>query len=145
MNAARKADSNVAPFAVPPVVKSVQLSCQSVVAFELFTRDIHAWWPTTTHSLQGAAVVAVAFEPRFGGRLYERSAGGDERLWGTVTAWEPPIRVAFTWHVGREPDYAQLIEVTFTPRAGGTYVELVHSGWERLGADAERLRDEYNK
>ena len=35
------------------------------------------------------------------GQIVERSADGETAVWGTVTQWEPPVGVAFTWHPGQ--------------------------------------------
>lgn len=136
--------SNVVGFTVPPVVKVVRVPCDAARAFDVFTAGIHRWWPIASHSLTQDAATRVQFEPREGGRLYERSPAGEEHVWGTVSAWEPPDRVAFSWHVGREPDTAQQVEVTFTPMGDETEVKLVHSGWEKLGAEAEANRQGYD-
>jgi uncharacterized protein YndB with AHSA1/START domain len=82
---------------------------------------------------------SVTFEGRVGGRIVERAPGGRECVWGTVQAWDPPRRVAFTWHPGREPALAQDVEVTFTPEGERTLVRLVHKGFERLGEKDGRL------
>ena len=128
---------------VPPVVKQVQVPCSPQAAFDAFTRDIHRWWPTTTHSINAPNVSHVAFEPRLGGRLFERGADGVEHAWGCVTTWDPPHRLVFTWHVGRSADTAQQVALSFSAHAGGTRVELVHTGWERLGAEGAGMRDRY--
>jgi uncharacterized protein YndB with AHSA1/START domain len=137
--------STVVAFDVPPVVKVVRVTCTPAQAFERFTRDIARWWPLRTHSLFKGDAVSVAFEPRAGGRLFERSAGGDEQVWGLVTAWDPPARLGFTWHVGRSPDTAQHVELTFTSCPEGSEVRLVHSGWEALAQRGAPLRDEYER
>jgi uncharacterized protein YndB with AHSA1/START domain len=134
----------VLPFGVPPVVKTVHVDCSPQDAFDRFTRDIHLWWPMHTHSVHGSQATSVAFEAYVGGRLFETSGSGEEEIWGTVTVWDAPNRLAFTWHVGRSPDTTQSVEVTFTTSGLGTQVQLVHSGWERLGSNAERLRAEYD-
>ena len=77
--------------------------------------------------------------------MFERDAKGSETLWGIVQAWEPPHRLAFTWQVNIPPEQAQRIDVTFTPVAGGTRVELVHSGWEKLGPAGATRRENYDK
>ncbi len=127
-----------------PVVKERQVACDAATAFDRFTRDIHRWWPTHLHSLEQAEHTHVAFEPIVGGRLFERGADGIERPWGTVEAWEPGARVAFSWHVGRGAETAQAIVVTFEPHGQGTRVRLVHAGWERLGERAAGARAEYD-
>jgi uncharacterized protein YndB with AHSA1/START domain len=137
--------STVVAFEVPPVVKVVRLRCAPAEAFERFTRDIDRWWPLRTHSLFRDDAAGVAFEPRVGGRLFERSTRGKEQIWGRVSAWEPPRRLAFSWHVGRSPDKAQHVELTFTPVGDGTEVRLVHSGWEALAERAAATREEYER
>ncbi|HEX4511466.1 MAG TPA: SRPBCC domain-containing protein [Burkholderiaceae bacterium] len=131
-------------FPVPPVLKSIDVRCSPDLAFERFTREVHAWWPAKSHSLGGERVTYVGFEPRIGGRVFERLDDGSESTWGIVTAWEPPGRVVFTWHVGREPDTAQAVEVKFELHDGGTRVQLLHWGWERLGTAGLAARDQYD-
>jgi uncharacterized protein YciI len=78
------------------------------------------------------------------GQIVERLAEEAHAVWGTVTRWEPPVAVAFTWHPGREPERASQVEVTFTPTEDGTLVILEHSGWE-IFDDPGAARDEYNR
>ncbi len=82
-------------------------------------------------------------EGRVGGRILEKIRGGREVVWGTITAWEPPRRVAFTWHPGQAPSTAQDVEVRFAPSGARTRVELEHRGFERLGALGRRARRGY--
>jgi hypothetical protein len=51
--------------------------------------------------------------------------------------------VDFTWHPGMKPEISQQIELQFLAEAGGTRVELTHTGWERLGDFARRARKGY--
>jgi uncharacterized protein YndB with AHSA1/START domain len=112
-------------------------------AFELFTRDIGSWWPVDTHHARGD-VVAVVFEARLGGRIYERCRDGAEADWGEVLAWEPPRRVVFTWAPGRGPGGPTEVEVRFTAEGPATTrVEVEHRGWERLGDLAQKTRTSY--
>jgi uncharacterized protein YndB with AHSA1/START domain len=77
--------------------------------------------------------------------VYERSSSGDEAFWGTLTAWEPPHRLAMTWHPGREAETAQDLEVRFAPKGDGTRVDLVHAGWERLGERMAEISGHYDE
>ena len=88
---------------------------------------------------------ACVFEQRRGGRLYETYADGGQADWGTVLQWEPPARVAFSWHPGRDPDTAQEVEVTFRATGAGTEVRIRHSGWEKLGDKAPETRGSYDR
>jgi uncharacterized protein YndB with AHSA1/START domain len=107
-------------------------------AFRLYTERIASWWPLGTHSVAGEDAETLVLEPHEGGRIYERTTTGQEHTWGTIVGWEPPRRLVHTWHPGREPDSAQQVEIGFEPEGAGTRVELVHTGWERLG---ERAKD----
>lgn len=114
--------------------KSVTVNCPAEDAFRVFTEEIGSWWPfEKVHSVAGADVDTVIVEGREGGRFYELTKGGVEHLWGTVLVWDPPQRFVSTWHPGRGQETAQRLELTFTPDGNGTRVDLVHTGWERLG------------
>lgn len=79
-----------------------------------------------------------------GGRIYERTADGAEYDWGKVTSWEPPTRLAYQWHIGREITDATEVEVRFRPQSATvTRIEIEHRGWERLGhaGDERRLQN----
>jgi len=114
-------------------------------AFRLFTEEIHTWWPLATHSVGQAEAETCAFEGRVGGRLFERLRDGGTHTWGTVLAWEPPHRIAFTWHPGRGEETAQRLEVRFTAQGDATRVELENRDWEALGEKAEETRRGYEK
>jgi hypothetical protein len=47
-----------------------------------------------------------------------------------VTAYPPPSLVAFTW-IAPSWEAATQVEIRFSSEAGGTRVELEHSGWEQ--------------
>ena len=140
---AEREPSTLATFAVPPIVKTIDLACAPRLAFDLFVREMTSWWPLASHSLGGAKAASVAIEPRVGGRVFEREVGGVEHLWGTVLAWDEPRRVVFTWHVGRAADSTQTIELSFAPSPAGTRVRLVHAGWHALAPGAPDRRGEY--
>ncbi len=79
-----------------------------------------------------------------GAAIVETLADGTTSVWGTVTHWEPPDRVAFTWHPGTAETEATRVEVTFTPSGpGATLVRLIHSGWERR-PDGASARENYD-
>ena len=133
---------------VEPVRKSVTVPAAPQRAFELFTAHIQEWWPLRTHSVGTEHAAGIAFGEGAGAgagaAIVETLADGTTSVWGTVTQWEPPHRVAFSWHAGTPEAEATRVEVTFTQDGpGSTVVRLVHSGWERRpnGASA---RESYN-
>lgn len=128
---------------IPPVEKSIVVPWGIEKAFERFTDGIAEWWPLATHSVGQGRARTCAFEPEVGGRLYETLEDGTEHVWGTVRAWDPPTRVAFTWHPGLDEAGHQDVEVAFRAEGDGTRVALVHSGWERLGEEGAARREAY--
>jgi uncharacterized protein YndB with AHSA1/START domain len=124
--------------------KSIVVPAPIERAFDVFTGELASWWPLKTHSVGAERAQSVILEGRVGGRLYERIAGGEESDWGTVTAWEPPRRVAFTWHPGRDAGTAQEVEIRLTPEEAGTRLELEHRGWEKLAERAAEVVARYD-
>lgn len=116
---------------IAAVRKSVTVPATPDRAFELFTVGFGDWWPLATHSVGIDKAAAVSFGTGVGGIIVETLADGTTSAWGTVTSWDPPDRVTFSWHAGTPEAEASLVEVTFTPSGTGTtLVELVHTGWE---------------
>ena len=136
---------------IAPVVKTVMVACTPEEAFRYFTADFGLWWPTATHSVVAYASqfkdkpTTVIFEPRVSGRIFERTRAGEEHSWGSVQVWQPPTRVAFSFHPGRDDKEAQTVEVTFSASPEGTRIVLTHSGWEKLSANAQQARDSYHQ
>ncbi len=129
--------------AVAPIRRSVVVSWNPEAAFQRFTADFAKWWPSIALSIGGKRVKQVVFECHAGGSIYEEHHDGTRFLWGTVKAVEAPRRVAFTFHSSRAASDAQNIEVSFVPDGTGTRVELVSTGWEKMGDEARRTHGGY--
>ena len=127
------------------VEKSVTVSVPVERAFEVFTAEIGTWWPLRTHAVDTERSETVVMEGRVGGRLYERTPSGEEHVWGTLVAWEPPNRIVYSWHPGRGEETAQVVEITFGPEGEGTRVDIRHYGWEKLGDRLEETVASYNE
>jgi uncharacterized protein YndB with AHSA1/START domain len=123
-----------------PLELEFDVACDAPRAFSLWAEQTTRWWPHG-HSVSAEPGLTVTFEPRAGGRIYERTPQGDEHDWGEVLAWDPPHRLVYLWHLRFDRADATEVEVTFTPRETGTRVRIEHRGWERLGAIAEERRD----
>lgn len=128
-----------------PVVKSVSVRLPVEAAFSLFTEKINQWWPLKTHSVWGNDAMSCHIEGWVGGRFYEVNLDGLQSDWGVVREWEPPHKVVFSFNPGRSPATAQQVEVLFQPEANGTRVTLTHTGWELLGENASKMRDNYEQ
>jgi hypothetical protein len=127
-----------------PVRRSVLVPLDPRAAFDLFVARIGEWWPLATRSVLLAESASCHFEPRAGGRFFERGRDGREELWGTVLVWDEPTRIAFTWHPGMPQTMATEVEVRFTGSARQTLVEVEHRSWERMGERAAFVRGLYD-
>ena len=127
------------------ITKTVTVKATVEHAFRVFTEEIHTWWPLRTHAVDTETSDVVILEGRESGRLFERNPSGDEHTWGVVSTWDPPNRVGYTWYPGRGEETAQEVEVTFTPVAGGTRVDVRHWGWEKLGGGLEEIVADYTE
>jgi uncharacterized protein YndB with AHSA1/START domain len=127
------------------VEKSVTVSVPVERAFEVFTQEIGTWWPLRTHAVDTERSETVVMETHVGGRLYERLPSGEEHVWGKLIAWEPPTRIAYSWHPGRGEETAQEVEITFSPEGDGTRVDVRHYGWEKLDERIDEVVASYDE
>jgi uncharacterized protein YndB with AHSA1/START domain len=87
-----------------PIRQSVHVDCPVEEAFRLFTESFTEWWPGD-----------------------DAEQGAVKR--GSVTVWDPPGRIEFTWaHDGR-----QSVSAEFSEEADGTRVTLIHHDWQLSG------------
>lgn len=126
---------------IAPVTCSIEVKASAVRAFDLFARNMGAWWPRGK-TPAGRPHVDLVIEPRQDGRWFERDADGRETPWGKVLAWDPPRRLVLGWQLDQQFRFdARLlmeVEIRFEDLAGGgTRVSLEHRDLEQLGADAE--------
>ena len=115
---------------IEPIVQTVWVDCPADEAFRLFTEGLGEWWPLADYSLTGDPA-ECGIEPELGGSIFERAANGEQEDWGTIIAWEPPVRLEFTWRPGRTEDREETVQVEFEVEAGGTLVTVTHRGWQR--------------
>lgn len=126
---------------IEPLRISVDVACSAEHAFRTWTARFGAWWPRG-HTVSADPDAAVFLEPGVGGRIFERTPDGAEIDWGEITRWEPPRRLAYLWHIRRDRTDATDVEISFVALDdGSTRVDIVHTGWERLGAGAQSWRD----
>ena len=129
---------------IAPVRRTLGVPLTPEKAFRLFTADIASWWPLASHSVGQGKAETVIMEGRVGGRLYERAGNGGTADWGEVRVWDPPRRLVYSWHPGRQAGTAQEVELRFTGEGNKTRVELEHRGWDALDEKASAMRDNYD-
>ena len=92
----------------------IDVDTDPMTAFTVFTDEFDQWWgrgPIDAYDTW--RLVARRIEGGVGGRLVE-DYGGEERVTGTITIWEPGARLA--WATRNDVT----IDVTFEARASGT-------------------------
>lgn len=126
---------------IEPIRLAFEVACPLDHAFATWTERTSTWWPVS-HTVTAADGLAITFEPRVGGRIFERTPAGVEHDWGEITAWEPPRRIGYLWHLRADRADATDVEITFeSVDVERTRVEIEHRGWERLGAAGIERRD----
>lgn len=116
------------------------VDCGPDQAFRLWTDRAHMWWPRT-HTSDRNSATRVVFEPRVGGRIFERRPDGSEAEWGSILAWMPPRNLVYRWHIFAGPGDATEVEVWFHENGDGTTkVDVEHRGWDAF-PDADERRD----
>ena len=123
---------------IPPVLREVVVQADPVRAFTAFTAELGRWWPRATHSVAAERARTVTVDAGVGGAIVETDDTGERHLWGTISVWDPGVRVVFGWHPGRPAEEATEVEVRFRPEGTGTRVVLEHRGWERVDTGAAR-------
>jgi uncharacterized protein YndB with AHSA1/START domain len=116
-------------------------------AFSVFTEEFDSIKPRE-HNMLAVDIEETVFEPREGGRIYDRGVDGSECQWARVLAFEPPDRLVFSWDISpqwqieSDPDKTSEVEVRFiseTPER--TRVELEHRNLDRHGEGWEGERE----
>lgn len=126
---------------IEPLRLSLVVECPVEHAFAVFAEKTTMWWPPS-HSFSRDPELSVTFEPRVGGRIFERTPANTEHNWGEILVWEPPSRLGYLWHLRADRSQATEVQIRFIAQPDGTTrLEMVHSGWNRLGATGQARRD----
>jgi hypothetical protein len=119
------------------ILVSLRVAATPERAFDLFVREIHAWWqPNGLFRFTPQSPGVLGFETKAGGRFTETYADGTVFEIGRITAWKPGARLAFSWRQASfEPDQVTHVEVRFEPVGSETRVTVAHSGWDSVPQD----------
>jgi uncharacterized protein YndB with AHSA1/START domain len=133
--------------AVTSVHSAIVVEAPIERAFRVFTEDFDQVKPRERNMLD-VEIAETVFEPRVGGRVYDRGVVGSEYQWARVLAFEPPNRVVFGWDISPqwqlESDLEKTgeVEVRFIAESSQrTRVELEHRNLDRHGEGWEGARD----
>jgi uncharacterized protein YndB with AHSA1/START domain len=129
------------------VRKSIVVAAPVARAFAVFTERFGEFKPPE-HNLLGVPIAATEFEPRVGGRIYDRGTDGSVCPWARVLAYDPPDRVVFSWDIDprwqleTDPERTSEVEVRFIAETEDrTRVELEHRRLDRHGSGFEGVVD----
>ncbi|WP_019136968.1 SRPBCC domain-containing protein [Cellulomonas massiliensis] len=114
----------------PPVRRATTVRAGRDRTFDVFVRELGAWWPVTPFSRGEGRVRDVRLERRAGGLVTEHWDDGTVHAWGELLAWDPPRGFTMAWRLTPEPTEVELRFLELGPSL--TRVEVEHRGWERL-------------
>jgi len=125
------------------VRKNIFVKATPQRAFDVFTKEMGAWWPLASHHVGKVDAKGIVIEPRVGGNVMEVGVDESTCTWGHVLEWAPPRRFAFSWEIDAafeiDTSIDARVEVTFTAQNDGTHVELVHRGLRAYGEKASEM------
>ena len=106
-------------------------------AFEVFVDGMNTWWPRRgvfpySFAPETTRPLHIRFEGELGGRYYETFADGSEYLIGSITLWNPPAELAYTW---RDPTWegSTKIQIRFEATDDETRVMYTQDGFASAG------------
>jgi uncharacterized protein YndB with AHSA1/START domain len=116
------------------VLVALRVNASPERAFDVFTREIGAWWrPDPLFAITPRGDGVLAFEGEESGRLVSRLPDGTIFEIGRVTEWRRGVRLAFDWrHATFAPDQTTRVEVTFAAIGTETRVTVRHFGWTEI-------------
>ena len=106
-------------------------------AFDAFVQQMDVWWPRRgvfpySFAPETTRPLHIRFEGKLGGRYYETFADESEYDIGTISAWNPPAALAYSW---RDPTWEGSTEIRlrFTPEGEATRVTYTQDGFASAG------------
>ena len=116
------------------ILVAVRVRGSPVRAFEVFVREIGAWWrPSALFAFTDGRPGRLGF---LDGALVETKEEGEVFEIGRVTAWEPGSRLGFTWRQASfAPGQVTQVDVRFEAAGEETRVTVCHTGWDSVPAD----------
>jgi uncharacterized protein YndB with AHSA1/START domain len=116
------------------ILVSLRVAAPRERVFEAFVGEIDKWWrPNPLFRFSRNSPGALVFQPGPDGRLIETASTGEIFEVGRITAWEPGVRLAFTWRQESfAPDQITYVEVRFEAVGDETRVTVEHRGWDAI-------------
>lgn len=106
-------------------------------AFDAFVQQMDIWWPRQgvfpySFAPETTRPLHIRCDGKLGGRYYETFADGSEYLIGSISVWNPPAELAYTW---RDPAWegSTGIYLRFAQEREGTRVVYTQDGFAAAG------------
>ncbi len=114
------------------VSEKVNVAADRTTVFHAYVSQMNAWWPwqgeyTYSFAPESTSPDSIILEGKVGGRFFERFADGTEHQIGTVTKWDAPNEIAYTWEVEGWPT-PSTVTVRFIAEGDTTTVVVEHDG-----------------
>jgi uncharacterized protein YndB with AHSA1/START domain len=115
------------------VSEKIDIVADQVTVFNVYVNQINEWWPrrgeTNRYSFAPDTTEPdqILLDAKEGGRYYEVFADGTEHTIGTITTWDPPNEVAYTWDVAGWQG-TSTVTVRFVASGDTTTVMVEHDG-----------------
>jgi uncharacterized protein YndB with AHSA1/START domain len=122
-----------------PITYEYELRCSAEHAFATYTGRIGEWWHPR-YTANAETLEAVTIEPRVGGRVYATHSDLGEDQWGTVTVWQPPRRLVYTFTLAQDARHPSEVAAEFVPNEAGPGCTLrfAHGGWNAANATVRK-------
>ncbi|HEY1278519.1 MAG TPA: SRPBCC domain-containing protein [Acidimicrobiales bacterium] len=116
------------------VLVALRIAAPPSRVFEAFTTEIGEWWrPNGLFQPTRRRAGRLCIEPGVDGRLLETHPDGAVDEIGRIRAWEPPVRLVFTWRpTSFAPSQETEVHVRFEPVNSVTRVVVEHFGWDGI-------------
>ena len=127
--------------------KSVTVPLDSKAAFDLYFKRMADWWPLESHSMSAhddKPARTVKVDLKVGGNITELTHDDREEVWGTITALTSGRSLSYDWYVGRPREEATKVVIAFSDVPEGCRIDLTHTGFEVLGAEAQTMAKRYD-
>lgn len=118
------------------VLVALRVRATPARAFDVFTRDIAAWWrPSPMFRFTPRDPGVLSFQGGQGGAFVETLANGKVFEIGRIEVWSPPERLVFGWRQATfSPGQQTRVEVVFEAVGEETRVTVRHAGWDSVPA-----------
>jgi len=132
-------DTIASPVRAARIEQCIDVAAAPATVFHALVADVHRWWFHTTYA---ASAPDLRIEPHVGGRFFE-VCGDDERLYATVTRYEPGKRLWLSGAMSMSGCVIGTIEFTLEGR--DEQPTVLHLSHRMLGDIDDEIVERYTE